>query len=129
MDGLNCSACNAPLPVIAQRGMIIRCDYCGTEHSLPKDVRVIVAENNRAFAVKLGNAIAGAFNSLDEVRYLVSHFSGMDNVVGYRLSFDDVYGSTVTLKCLELAMWAFRRQLLQDLTDAVVELRPRIDLT
>lgn len=128
-EGILCTSCFAPLPVKDQRGSIVRCEYCGTEHALSKEVKTVLAEDTQEFVVRLGYAIADAFSSLDEMRDLITALSGEKNVIPHRLYYDAIRGETVRIKAIELTMWAKRRTLLQDLVNVVIAMRPSIDLT
>lgn len=128
-EAMLCASCFAPLSVKDQHSNIIRCEYCGAEHVLDRNVRVVMAEDSHAFAVRLAYAISDSFSSWNDMQELISLYSAEPGVVYHRLSFDNISGNTVRNKALELAMWAKRRGLLQELVDVAISLRPYIDLT
>lgn len=123
---IKCQSCHAVLEVMGQAGGVVRCEYCGTQNLLSKEVRRVVAEDNHQFFVALYRAIAAEFN-LDELDTLIVRVSGEVPSI-YRLSPDDIPGRTRDNRAMELAYWCRRRGQLQPLVDTVLAIRPTIDI-
>lgn len=120
---VKCKSCHGVLDLSNGRG-VVRCEYCGTDNVLSKDVRVAVAEYSHGFKVAFYKAVAHEF-SLDELQDLVVRLSGEVPSVHY-LDYENIAGNTRTMKALNLIDWFYRRMLLQELLDVVIALRPTI---
>lgn len=123
---LQCRSCYAPLEATKQHSKIVVCRFCGTENVLSDDIRRVVADDSHRFRVELTKAIQFHFGSLDELRQLTYTLDG--ELDGHRLEYDNIRGSTVSIKSIELVEWCFRRRLLQELVDVCLELRPRMEI-
>ena len=126
ITGLQCVSCYAPLDATNQHKSLIVCGYCGTENALGDDLRSIRAEYSHRFRVRLINAIEFSFGSLDEIKYLIIQLDGY--LEGYRVDYDNLSGSTIRMKSMELVQWCYRRGLLQELVDVCLQLRPRMEI-
>ncbi len=124
---LQCQNCGASLDVKGQKSSIIRCTYCGTDNVLQEKARTAVAQYTRQFAARLSKVIDESF-TLDETQELVFRLAG-ELPGSYRLDYDDLPGHSQTAKARELVLWCQRRQLLQELVDAVLAARPTTDLS
>jgi hypothetical protein len=117
--------CYGNLDVISGSG-IISCPYCGARNVLSENARKIVADDSHVFMVKLYQAIASSFCSVAELTELILLTSA--EIRDSSLSYENIGGSTVSGKSLELVMWIKRRGFLQELVDVALSLRPRMEI-
>ena len=81
---------------------------------------------DRAFLKRLREVIHENF-TLVELEGLVDELSGRLGG-SHRLYFDDLAGNTRSSKARELVQWCMRRQVLEELKEAVLSLRPTVEL-
>lgn len=122
---LQCKACYAPLEAKKQHSNIVKCEFCGTENVLSREIRTVVVEHSQKFMVRLYGAIYHDFGSMDEMRHLITLLNG--EIEPY-LNFENIAGDTAQRKALELVQWCYRRYLLQDLVNVCLSLRPNMDI-
>jgi predicted RNA-binding Zn-ribbon protein involved in translation (DUF1610 family) len=123
-ESLRCRSCGAWLE-IGEKGGIVRCAYCGANNEAGAQRKVTV-EYSHEFTRKLYRAIDENF-TLEEMKELVLELQGK-LPEPYRLDYDDISGSNQRSKARELVQWCERRRLLEELAEAVVHLRPAVDL-
>lgn len=125
-EELRCQGCGAWLEVGQEGVQIIECAYCGGAVKLKTSEQAVKAEYSRQFTSRLYRAIDESFTT-EEMKDLVVSLNG--SLSGpYKLSYDDIPGSSQRSKALALVQWCERRMILQDLVDVVVSFRPTINL-
>ena len=124
---LMCKSCYAPLNATKQHSNIIVCEYCQTENVLSSEIRIVTAEYSYRFRVRLYEAIAFSFGTLDDLKDLIIRLDGQLEYP-HRVDFDSLSGSNTKMKSLELVGWCYRRSLLQELVDVALSLRPGMDI-
>jgi hypothetical protein len=126
VSAINCQACNASLNLELARNGLVNCEYCGTSHNLSRELTLKVDLNNLQFAVVLCDTMIRNL-SLVDLQDVVYSLSGYDNIVYYRLDWENLPGGSVkSSKCRELIAWCQRRDFLQELVEVLIVKRPMI---
>lgn len=123
---IQCQNCFASLDTQGAAGNVIRCGYCHTDNVLSSEVKTVVAENTHAFKLRLVTVVSSMFDSYDELGKLTFRYGQMR---GETITLDNIPGSSASGKARELVLHAGRRSALQQLVDALLTLRPDVDLT
>lgn len=117
---LKCQNCFAPLNVSGARSGIVTCDFCQTQNAMPKDVRVIQAEDNQQFVVTMMRAMTDQL-SLADINSVCVELSGATRM---RIDYDDISGEGKPGKCRELVLFCRRRGTLQALLNSIIAVNP-----
>ena len=64
-DPLTCQSCGAPLSVVDQGSTVVRCTYCGTDHTVAVPSGVPTADYSRQFTAALFRAISHHFTEAE----------------------------------------------------------------
>lgn len=121
-----CQSCAAPLDIKGSSSAVVRCSFCNTDNILSQVVRIVVAEDTQQFRVKLLLTLRAKF-SMTDLGDVVAVLSGELPVI-HMITLDSLAGQTINDKSRELVDWCYRRGFIQKLVNAIVFLRPDIEI-
>lgn len=122
MQAMRCKNCNAELDIL-QGSTVITCEYCGTQHLPNQEVRQVICQNNRTWAIKLVRASRNKF-SLREIQDLIVDFNVLS---GMYLDFESLPDHTTTTGAMrEFVLFTERRGVLQHAFNVVIAARPEL---
>jgi hypothetical protein len=123
---LACQSCGAPLSVEDKESAVVKCTYCGTDHTVAIPGSAPRVDYGRKFTATLFRAIARHFTEA-ELRDLVLQLNAVLSDP-YHLTYDSLAGEEKRSKARELVMWCERRRLLQELLDVIYAVRPSFQI-
>jgi NAD-dependent SIR2 family protein deacetylase len=121
---VTCGTCNAGLEVLHSNSGVVKCDYCGTDNVLNKEVRLTLYEDSARFQLALRKAMIASFDNA-ALQILGSTFLA----VHPQFDFENVKRESKNLTVMEFIGYAKRRGMLKELYTCVLDEVPEIDIT
>lgn len=120
---IQCESCLGSLSLKNATSFIVSCPYCGTEHVIVDEAKLLTKNNERTLAFKLSKFINENFD-LEGVKDLTYDLSATIDSV-HLLRYDNLSGQTLNAKPRELAQWCYRHGELPDLFKLICKKRPK----